>query len=332
MQYRSKTHIKKANNVVSISALSSAEHIAREGAEPQRVLSSISLRIDREQAWGITARTGYEVRLLLEIIGGIRPYDGGKCVLIERGMMRHKRVIQPHVFYIGGTETLYGNMNVLEYLMFATARIRKDRLSMQEELLGFLTDAGLGDISLTLIKLLDPEEKAIVELIAAAYSGSAMIIFNLPEAKFDERLQGAIAGTAKLVVKSGKSLIIGTKDCHLIQKACSHTAFIADGSIIYQGTTDSLRQEYDKVAVIIDDPDIAGIKQKIVPALAGCSLIERDGRLLVKADADGFGPRQIYQAIIESGTEPCSVTVNEKNVSNAYEELIRRNDLSEQLF
>ncbi len=332
MEYRSRTHKKDIRNVALITALSSSEHVAREGLKLRRVLSDINLSIDRGESWGITARTGYEIRLLLEIVSNIRPYDSGKCVLAEHGMMRHKRVIQPHVFYIGGTDMLYGNMNVLEYLMFATAKTHKNSLLMQDELFEFLIGAGLGNISLSLIKLLDPEEKAVVELIAAAYSGSMMIVFNLPETSFDKRLQGAIARIAKLVTDNRSSLIIGTKDSILIQKACSHTAFIADGRILYEGTTDSLRQKYDRVAVIICDPDITGIKQRIEPVLDGCSLIERDGCLLVRTDEDEYDIRQIYQAIIECGVAPRIVSLNEKKVSNAYEELIRQNDISEQLF
>ena len=55
-------------------------------------------------------------------MANIRPYDRGKCVLIERGMMRSKRVILRHVFYIGSSEMLYNNMNVLEFLMISTNR------------------------------------------------------------------------------------------------------------------------------------------------------------------------------------------------------------------
>lgn len=325
----SKAPSKEIQNVVAISMLSSIEHIVQEGEVPRRILCDVHLRIDRAQTWGITARTGYEIRLLLEIMSNIRPYDVGKCVLVERGMMRRKRVVQPHVFYIGNTDMLYDNMNVLEYLMFVTAKIREDRLSMQKELFEFLIDLGLGNISLTIINLLTSEEKAVVALIAAAYSRSVMIVFNIPATVFDERLQDAIAKISELTTKRNKALIIGTKDCTLIQKACSHTTFIADGRIIFQGTTDLLRQEYDKVAVIIYDSDIDVIKQKLASILNDCVLIENEGHLLVKASCEAHN---IYRAILEAGFVPRCIRINEKTVSRAYEELIERNDLSEQLF
>ncbi len=315
-----------------MSALSSAECVLREGKEPVRVLREIDLSIGKAQSWGITARTAYEIRLLLEIMGNIRPYDGGKCVLLQRGMMRQKCVIQPHIFYIGNTDMLYDNMNTLEFLMFATAHMREDRISMQEELFEFLIDIGLGELSLSGIQWLSPEEKVLVTLIAAAYSDSRIILLNVPDAVFDERLRGALTKTAELITRRGKTLIIGTMDHALIQAACSHTAFAADGRLIYQGTTERLRKEFDRAAVIVRDLDIAALKDKLAPILTDCVLQEKDDALLIKADGETGEPQHIYRKIAKAGIVPQDMRINEKTVDNAYEELVRQHDLPEQLF
>lgn len=318
-------------NMVFMSALSSFECFLREGGDPVRVLRDIALNISRGQVWGITARTAFEIRLFLEIMGNIRPYDGGKCVLLQRGMMRHKRMIQPHLFYIGETNMLYDNMNTLEFLMFATTRMREDRISMQDELFEFLISVGLGELSLSAIRWLSAEEKAVIALISAAYSNCQLIVWNVPGAVFDERLRRALIKIAELITQRGKSLVIGAMDCELIQIACSHTAFIADGRMLYQGTTDKLRKEFDTVAVIIRDSDTAALKSKLSPILPDCVLQERDGTLRIKAQRK-TGALQIYKKILGSGVIPQDLRVNEKNVQNAYEELMRQNDLPEQLF
>lgn len=331
MQRRNKTSEPNIQTVVSMAALSSEECVQKEGSEPRRVLSGIDLTIGRGQSWGITARTGFEIRLLLEVMGNIRPYGGGKCVLIERGMLRRKRVILPHVFYIGDTDMLYDNMNALEYLMFATENLRDDRLSMQEELFDLLIGIGIGHISLSGIRWMTEEEKSVLALIAAAYSNCLLIVFNLPEASFDDKLRGAVARVAERITQRGKTLVIGTKDCSLIQAACSHTAFITGGRILYQGTTEELRQTWDKVAVVVNDPDIASVRKRLEPVLANCTLAEKDGSLLIKAEGEA-APSRIFRQIAETGVVPRSVQVNEKTVGNAYEELIQKSDLSEQLF
>ena len=326
-----KAKSKEIRNVVRMAGLKSAEHFVRECAEPRRVLDGVFMRVDRGQVWGVTARTACEIRLLLEVMGNITPYEDGKCVLAERGMMRRKRVILPHVFYIGGADMLYGNMNVLEYLCFATERQGGDRLAVQEELFERLIDFGLGHVSLAGIRWLTEEERAAVALLAAAHSDCLLVVFNLPEWQFDERLQGAIAKTAALMAASGKALVLGTLDKGLIQRACSHTAFVAEGRTIYQGRVNNLRRHFDKAAVIIEDGDIGGLKGKLAPVLVGCGLAEKDGRLQVMVRDEAVSPLEIYQRIAAAGIAPRGMRVNEKTVDNAYEELMRRHDLLERL-
>lgn len=320
------------NTVVFMSSLSSAECFKWDSKEPVRVLHAITLDIYDGEIWGITARSAYEIRLLLEIMGNIRPYDGGKCVLLQKGMMRTKRVVQPHLFYIGTTDMLYENMNALEYLMFVTAHMRKDRISMQEELFECLLEMGLGELSLSGIRWFSAEEKAIVALIAAAYSDCRLIIINSPDAVFGEQARLSLSKIAKLVTQRGKTLVIGTLDCELIQTTCTHTAFIANGRVLYKGTTDTLCREYDKVAVILRDGNIAALAAKLSPMLPACRLQEKNGALLIKADAKADAHREIYQTLLTAGIIPQDIRINKKNVCNAYEELMRQNDLPEQLF
>ncbi len=331
-RFSGKAETKEIRNVVRMAGIKSAEHFVHEGKTPRRVLDGVYMRVDCGQVWGVTARTGYEIQLLLEVMGNITPYEDGKCVLAERGMMRRKRVILSHVFYIGGADMLYGNMNVLEYLCFATERQGGDRLAVQEELFEQLIDFGLGHVSLTGIRWLTEEERLAVALLAAAHSDCLLIVFNLPEWRFDERLQGAIAKTAAFAAANGKALVLGTLDKELIQRACSHTAFVAEGRILYQGRTDWLRRHFDKAVVIIEDEDIGSLKENLTTVLAGCDLEEKEGRLLVTVRGGEVTPLEIYQRITAAGIAPRGLRVNEKTVDNAYEELMRRHDLSERLF
>ncbi|MEL7657100.1 MAG: hypothetical protein AAGU75_14480, partial [Bacillota bacterium] len=154
--------------VVLMENLSSAEYLLREGESPQRVLKDINLQINKAEIWGIIGTSGFEIKLLLEIMANIRPYESGRCVLIERGMMRLKRVILKHIFYIGNSDMLYNTMNVLEFLMLATAKWKIDVVERQEQIFELIIKVGLGHLSLTSIGLLTREEKAVVTLVAAA--------------------------------------------------------------------------------------------------------------------------------------------------------------------
>ncbi|KUO71976.1 MAG: hypothetical protein APF81_07480 [Desulfosporosinus sp. BRH_c37] len=314
--------------VVMMEGISSGEHFLVYGEIPRRVLDDISLLIGKAEAWGINGTSLFEIRLLLEIMANIRPYDRGKCVLIERGMMRRKRVILRHVFYIGSSEMLYNNMNVLEFLMFATAKSKINRVALQEQIFELIIAIGLGHLSLTPNHMLTREEKAVITLIAAAYSECPIIIFNLPEYVWDEVLIEAVGKITCFIREKGKTLILATQNCFLIEKACSHTAITKDGQLIYSGTVENFRMNFDKVEVIIRDKAVHSMMGEIALLLPSYKLVTKNDSLIISSKtSEASDPSAIFRKIVESGFTPDSIEINHKTVQNAFEELMRQHDL-----
>lgn len=321
-----------AEHVVFMEKLSAREYIVRPGQDPRPLLNGIDLLVRRAEAWGFMAESSLEIKLLLEIMANIRTYAGGRCVLLEHGMPRHKRVILKHVFYIGDSDMIYPNMNVLEYLMLVTAYTKRDALERQDEIFEHLLAAGLGYLALTANELLSAAEKAVVQLVAAAYSDSRIIIFNLPEYEFDTTLVHAIANISRFVRAGGKTLIIGTHNSALVEQACSHTVVLKDGRVLYDGPVQSFCQMYDRVEVIVRNQDIDAVERALAPVLAGFTLTVKNDSLLISYYGEGEAdPGLIYRKIAGSGLVPEQLQINRKNVQNAYEELMRRHDLQEQL-
>ncbi|PKM52565.1 MAG: hypothetical protein CVV02_00060 [Firmicutes bacterium HGW-Firmicutes-7] len=325
-----KNHKKKnqVKNIVSIKNLSSREYFLYDNKERRQVLKNINLFMNKEETWGIMGESAFEIKLLLEIMANIRAYDTGRCILVERGMLRHKRIILKHVFYIGNSDMIYENMNVLEFLVFAIIKFKADKVELQEQIFEFLIDMGLGHISLTSNKMLTKEEKAVITLIAAAHSDSVMIVFNFPDYRFDEVLVDAIEKIADFMRKRGKCLIIGTQNGHLIDKTCSHISVLADGNIIYQGTVENFCLSFDKVMVIIRDANIYSIMDKLIEIFPEYKIsIKSDSLLINRLNEEIYDPLSIYKKIIEMGIVPDYMEINPKTVSNAYEEIIVEHDL-----
>jgi ABC-2 type transport system ATP-binding protein len=326
----------KPQQVVLMENISSFEYLQRENGELKQVLKDINLQIYSGEIWGIIGTSSFELKLLLEIMANIRAYNNGRCVLVERGMVRRKRLILRHVFYIGNSEMLYNNMNVLEYLMLATAKWKMDIVERQEQLLDLIIQVGLGHISLTTIGLLDREEKAVVTLLAAAYSKAQIIVFNLPDYQFDATLIEAITKIALFIKQRGKTLILGTLICPLIEKACTHIGVLVEGKIIYQGAVKEFRDQYDKVAVIIRDKDLRRAKEVLQGIIPECNIMVASNCLLIKEESTFHSDdekrvsttERIYKSFIHTGFIPQAIERNRKTVEYALEELMRQYDLS----
>ena len=105
---------KKRAQCVLMEHVGSMEYYQSPQQDPKQVFSDINFEALEGEVWAILGTSAFEVRLLLEIIANARPYKDGRCVLAQKGMMRKKRTILPHVYYIGSTNMLFTNMNVLE--------------------------------------------------------------------------------------------------------------------------------------------------------------------------------------------------------------------------
>ena len=126
---------KKRAQCVLMEHVGSMEYYQSPQQDPKQVFSDINFEALEGEVWAILGTSAFEVRLLLEIIANARPYKDGRCVLAQKGMMRKKRTILPHVYYIGSTNMLFTNMNVLEYLMYITAREQGDAAVRQKRIL-----------------------------------------------------------------------------------------------------------------------------------------------------------------------------------------------------
>lgn len=318
---------------VTMEKVSSFEGYHFEDGSVRQVLKDISLIIRSGEVWGITGDQTFEIKLLLEIMANVKPYLSGRCVLNERGMLRKKRIILPHVFYIGDSLMLFNNMNVLEYIMFATDKTETNPVDRQEEILELLVAANLGFLCLVPIDYLTKAQKVVITLVTAIFcTASNLIVLNVPDLEFDEVLHSAIAKLSQQIKNQDRALILSTKDHRLIQAACDHTAVVLDGSLKFSGTIDDFYNQFDRILfmIIIEEPEYAlQLLQTEMPAYY-FEIIE--GKIYVFDYYNvGLTHEQLYDTITRLHLEPELVEESKNSVENAYREVVKQYDLQKQL-
>ncbi len=314
--------------IVQASALSSMEVYSFADGTQDQVLKGIDLEVKRGECWGILGEEPFELELLTEIIGCVRPYGSGRVVLVERGMMRKKRRILPHVFYISDGDSVFPNMNTLEYLMFITAHSGIPARQRQADILRLLLDTGLYYMTLVPIKYLTRPQKAVISLMAACFSSALLVIFSVSQLEFDQRLSGGIRGIAEVITKRGGAVVIASRDCDMVQEACTHTAFLLKGTVRHSGTMEEMLSRLDKRIFML----ASGEPQVLCDALA-TSFPELTLKVLPSAiHIYDYRPVPITQgdlfaSLIKAGIPVESVAVSQKRLKNAYGEVLNGHDL-----
>ena len=144
-----------------------------------KALYDVNLTIPVGECHGIVGINSFELELLAEIIGNVKPHESGRCSLLEIGMMRQKRRILPHVYYINDQRVLYDHMHVLGYLMFASEHAPGKPEAKQAQWLKLLLKTGLYPFALTYIRSLNPAEYALVSALLAYASAAKLVVMDL---------------------------------------------------------------------------------------------------------------------------------------------------------
>lgn len=107
-------------NIVTttIQHLVSCEHYKNEDGSLTPVLNDISFDIHSNEILGIGASKSDELDAIIEIIGNMRPYYSGLVQISGKDLDLRKRIISDDVFYADSHHMIFGQMNVLEQLMY----------------------------------------------------------------------------------------------------------------------------------------------------------------------------------------------------------------------
>lgn len=300
----------------------SMEYYQRGEEEPQQVLKDICLDMAKGQIWAVLGNSAFELRLLMEIIANARPYKSGTCILAQRGMMRKKRGILPHVYYIGSTNMLFDNMKVLEYMMYITAKAEGDVIERQKAVFQFLLDHELGYLSLSNIKDITPSERAIITLVAALYTNSEIIVYNIARLQYDEMGLKALRSLCEEIKKQGRTLIFSTFDYRMAQTITTHVAALVDGEIRYQGTLVDFLETWDHLSVVIEDERIDNIVEIIKTAFPELDIHQEKQRIeLWDASHDLHLYEHVMRILCAYHMYPQAIAQHHHCVENAWKEV-----------
>jgi len=309
--------------IVQASAITSRETYLYPDGSRENVLRGLYLEVKRGECWGIIGDEPFEVELLMQIIGNVRPYASGRCVLVERGMMRQKRRILPHVFTISGGDTVPGNLNTLEYLMYVTAHFDVPDARRQADILEMLLAAELYHLTLVPMKYLTAGERAVVSLLAAALSKALLVIFSVAELTFDPRVYAGVRYVAGMIAARGGALLIGTQDCDLAQAACDHAAFLINGRFSQRDAMEPLLKLLDRRAFILtcaEPQRLAEAIRNADPALDAL-VFENEVHVYTRGEAS-LDEAQMMRLLLQTGETVETLQVSRPTLKNAYREVL----------
>lgn len=325
-------------HIIDLKEVYSFECFLDEDGTARSVLAGINLNVRKGEIWALTGPSGYAIGLLLTIIGNITSYHTGEVLVTEKELPRRKRIILPDVFYIGTSEMLYEDMNVLEFISFATQKAKMlnhlNAPASQKAILDFLIAADLSYISLSRVAHLSQEERLLITLICAYYAGNSLVIINQARLSLNKRLSNSFAYILREMQKQEQTSIFTSKENYaLIDDLATHIGVLYQGQMIYSGSTDAFRRQYDRVAFELTARHPHFVQEILVDLLPDY-IVTLEGSTVVIRDKfpneapDDMEVQYLYAQIREAELWVEQVHINEKSTKNAVKEVISEYDLS----
>jgi ABC-2 type transport system ATP-binding protein len=261
---------KKASRLVEMQGVSSMECYRHPDGALRRVLKDVSLTVARGEAWGVTSDEPFELALLMEIMGNVKPYEAGRCSLCEMGMMRLKRRVLDHLYYVNDQKLMYPHMRVLSWLMFASRHAGSAPAAQQVEWLELLLELDLYHVTITYGRFLTAAEQAAVALLLSLKMDRVQLVMaDLSHITVPEPLYPAFSGIIQRLKERGKSVVLASPQRDLIQCCSDHAAFLLDGALERQGTVEELCARYDnrRLLVATDATEAAEVLERACPGM-----------------------------------------------------------------
>ncbi|HWQ97101.1 MAG TPA: hypothetical protein VN538_03255 [Clostridia bacterium] len=311
---------------VLMDGVSSMELFALPDGRYLKVLYDLSLNIPAGACHGITGDGAFELQLTSEIIGNVKPHEKGQCSLLEIGMMRQKRRILPHVYYVNDQRVLFDHMHVLGYLMFASEQMEGKPDRKQQEWLRLLLRTGLYPFTLTYIRELSPAEYAIVSALVAYGTKSRLVVMDFSTIDVPEHLIKPFAALLQELRASGKTVVLASRSRALIQAACTSASFLIDGTIVLSGSVASLCASYDRRVLQIATrfPDAAA--SALLAAFPGLRTAAYESGVSLYADEGQINPCSISaasRALEQAKVGFSAVSLPEPSLEEAFQEVKR---------
>ncbi|MGI6239578.1 MAG: hypothetical protein ACOYI5_08125 [Christensenellales bacterium] len=314
------------SRIVSLEDVSSMEcYELPDGRIARRMLEGISFTVAGGQRYALLGDDAFDLKLLTEIIGNIKPYESGRCSLVGLGMMREKQRILQQVYYINEQSRVYPHMQGISYLMFASRNVMKNTVDRQLMWLKRLMEFGLDRLCFTYVRNMTTAEWVLMLLLLALDAAAPLLLLDLSMVDVPEPLIDVYAHVLRsLTEDAGKTVVFSTTQRALCDKCATHAAMIIGGRLdpAHTGSLEMLYETLDKRLYTLRAADDA--VDAVTRAFPDLRVEAEDGVVSIYGEKEHApAPSQILDALEAANVEVRNFARSEPTLAEAMKEVIR---------
>ncbi|HMS64748.1 MAG TPA: ATP-binding cassette domain-containing protein [Ignavibacteria bacterium] len=241
----------------------------------QAAVDNISFDIHTGEIVGFLGPNGAGKSTTMKMITTYLTPNSGKIFVNDLSTETESMEVRKNIGYLPEQNPLYLDMNVLDYLEYAAEleSVPKDKIS--KSIKKMVDVCGLGDVQHKDIGELSKGFKQRVGLAQALIHEPAVLILDEPTSGLDPN---QIIEIRKLIKQLGKekTLVLSTHILQEVEATCDRVLIINKGSIVADGTPDSLQDKFKgQVLISLILKKDATDKEHLLRAISSIRNIEK---------------------------------------------------------
>lgn len=217
------------------------------------VLQEINIEVATNEIVVLLGPSGSGKSTLLRCLNGLEDISGGSFevggVRVDAGMPRRQQNklisdIRRHTGMVFQQFNLYPHKTALGNVTEALLTVKK--MSKEEAIIKgeqMLARVGLSDKKDVYPSRLSGGQQQRVAIARALAIDPAIMLFDEPTSALDPELVGEVLTVMKQLAKEGMTMVVVTHEMKFAREVANKVIFMADGSIVEEGTPDSFFEQ-----------------------------------------------------------------------------------------
>lgn len=207
------------------------------------VLKGIDLEIRKGEVVVIIGPSGSGKSTILRCMNAMEDMTDGDIFYEGQSLRKMKKYadLRMHVGMVFQHFNLFPHMTVLENIMYAPVKVRKEpKAEVYERSIQLLRKVGLEEKKDVYPAMLSGGQQQRIAIARALCMQPDVMLFDEPTSALDPEMVGEVLEVMKNLAQSGMTMVIVTHEMRFAAEVADRVIFIDEGVILAEGTPDQI--------------------------------------------------------------------------------------------
>ncbi len=212
----------------------------------QKVISGLSLQVNRGDRFGIFGPNGAGKTTLMNLMTGLLPYTHGSVQLLGHEVRKDKKFINTLFGFVPQDFSFYHELSPVENMEFFGSWAGLGKKQIQQRIQDLLNIMSLQDVCNKPVNKFSGGMKRRVNLALAVMHEPGILFLDEPTVGVDVQTRHAIIHYLKTLNEKGTTLVYTSHQLKEAEDLCNKIALIDEGRIIANNTLSGLLKEHEQ--------------------------------------------------------------------------------------